>query len=119
MPSYTIKVHNNDECEDLGEYDADYLPRVGEPIVLWHPRVSRDDDHPFLGVVSEVTHEAFLNVGVVDGKVLNESYAETTVWLTEDHGTPTLYCVCSPKKSSAECEENDGICWDCGGTTKS
>ena len=59
MPSFAIKVPNDDEGENLGEYVSDYLPRVGDPFVLWHPRVCRKKDEPFCGVVSGVTHEAF------------------------------------------------------------
>ena len=39
--------------------ESDYLPRVGEDFALWHPRVCKDPDIPFLGVVESVTHEAY------------------------------------------------------------
>jgi len=56
MPKFTVMVNDDDEGEDLGEYEADYLPRVGDGFALWHPRVCKDKDAPFLGVVEAVRH---------------------------------------------------------------
>jgi len=50
MSSFTIKVPNNYEGEDLGVYEADYLPRLGDPFTLWHPRVCPKKGEPFCGV---------------------------------------------------------------------
>lgn len=97
MPSFTIKVPNDDEGEDLGEYEADYLPRVGDPFVLWHPRVCREKDKPFCGVVSGVTHEALHKSHPYAGSG-NHGVVQTVVWLAEEHAPPTLYCVCSEEE---------------------
>jgi hypothetical protein len=120
MPSYTIKVPNDDEGEDLGEYEADYLPRVGDPFVLWHPRVCAERDKPFCGVVSAVTHEVIHS---------SHPYAlehprgrrsvVTTVWLAEEHAPPTLYCVCTEEERSKWKVEADGRCENCGHMRKS
>ena len=119
MPSYTIKVPNDDEGEDLGEYEADYLPRVGDPFVLWHPRINPKEDEPFCGVVSMVTHEAtFLSVAAEDGKSTSESYVETTVWLAEEHAPPELFCDCSEKEREGS-EVVDGACDNCGHVRRS
>jgi hypothetical protein len=50
MPRFIIKVPNDDEGEELGVYESDYLPRVGDPFALWHPRVCAKKDEPFLGI---------------------------------------------------------------------
>lgn len=110
MPSFTIKVPNDDEGENLGEYQSDYLPRVGDPFVLWHPRVCRKDE-PFCGVVSMVTHEA--SRLEVDEKKITESHVQTTVWLVEEHAAPTLYCDCSNRERETH-GVTDGQCDNCG-----
>lgn len=115
MPSFTIKVPNDDEDEDLGEYVADYLPRVGDPFVLWHPRVCRKGE-PFSGIVSGVTHEAFdvshpySNAVGKGGQDPNVVW--TTVWLAEEHAAPTLYCVCS-EEERADCGDDGDRCGNC------
>ncbi|SRR5579871_1124727 len=109
MPSYTIKVPNNDEGEDLGEYEANFLPRVGDRFTLWHPRVNGGKDgrySPFCGVVSAVDHEA--NFDPEKGDV------ETTVWLVEEHAAPKLYCNCSEEERSRFGVDEDGDCGSCG-----
>jgi hypothetical protein len=112
MPSYTIKVHNNDEGEDLGTYEANYLPRVGDPLVLWHPRVCPKKDEPFCGIVSGVTHEAFNNSHpYFDGR---DNVVDTVVWVIEEQAAPTLYCVCSEEQRARWNREADGRCEGCG-----
>ena len=96
MPSFLIKVPNDDEGEDLDEYESDYLPRVGDPLVLWHPRVCREKGKPFCGVVSAVTHEGFHESHPYAKDLLNAVF--TVVWLVEEHAPPTLYCVCSEEE---------------------
>lgn len=112
MPSYTIKVPNNDEGEDLGEYESNYLPRVGDPFVLWHPRVCRGKHEPFCGVVSAVTHEA------VHHNLDNPTAVDTTVWLVEEHSAPTLYCECTEVERVKHGMDADGSCANCGSTRR-
>lgn len=109
MPSYTIKVHNNDEGEDLGEYEADYLPRVGDRVALMHPRVCPDRGHPFLGVVTAVDHDAYAG----DARSEKGSVS-TTVWLVEEYAAPTLYCDCSEEERKTWSVGEDGRCESCG-----
>jgi len=116
MPSFTIKVPNNDEGEDLGTYDSDYLPRVGDSFVLWHPRVCRDEHHPFCGVVEAVTHEAH-HSGHTDSGAVNGD-VEVTVWLAEEHAAPTLYCDCFKEMQAVFGVDEDGDCENCGHTRK-
>jgi len=111
MPSFTIKVPNDDEGEDLGEYESDCLPRVGDPFVLWHPRVCPDRHRPFCGVVSGVTHEATNPILRPDGSLLG--VVETVVWLTEEHAAPSLYCDCS-EEDRVRHVVVDGACDNCG-----
>jgi hypothetical protein len=113
MPRYTIKVPNNDEGEDLGQYEADYLPRVGDPFVLMHPRVSPKKDYPFCGVVSMVTHEA--NAVAPSGRVAEVGTVDTVVWLAEEHASPQLYCDCSEDEQVKHAVV-DGACDNCGHT---
>jgi hypothetical protein len=115
MPSFTIKVPNNDEGEDLGTYESDYLPRVGESFVLWHPRVCPNKDHPFCGVVSGVTHEVF-DTDHVYAKGNSANVVTTVVWLAEEHGAPTLYCDCTEEERVKWKEEADGRCENCSHT---
>ena len=101
MASFRIKVPNDDEGEDLGEYQSDYLPRVGEPFFLWHPRLGfdgSDGDHPFCGIVSEVVHEAQYAANGVERSGHPVSVVTTTVWLTEEHGAPN-YSATAPRMS--------------------
>ena len=100
MPSYTIKVPNDDEGEDLGEYEADYLPRVGDQLVLWHQRVTA------------VTHEAWSDPPGI--KFPGRRRVDTTVWLGEEHAAPTLYCDCSEEQRLKYGVESDGRCANCG-----
>jgi hypothetical protein len=121
MPSFTIKVPNDDEGECLGEYAADYLPRVGDPFTLWHPRVCSKKDQPFCGVVSGVTHEAFNKDHpyaplVESGERENE--VTTVVWLAEEHAPPTLYCVCSEEERVMSSRSQGGECANCGHTRR-
>jgi len=116
MPSFTIKVPNDDEGEHLGTYESDYLPRVGDPFVLWHPRVCAERDKPFCGVVSGVTHEVvhashpYATGNYPKGE---QRSVETTVWLTEEHAPPTLYCDCT-EEERARWGAVEGQCENCG-----
>ena len=108
MPSYTIKVPNNDEGEDLGEYESDYLPRVGDPFTLWHPRLdSAGGRVPFCGIVSAVQHEAHYDP-------TSASTVKTTVWLVEEHAPPKLYCDCFKEVRAQFGVDEDGDCENCG-----
>ena len=116
MASFRIKVPNDDEGEDLGEYQSDYLPRVGEPFFLWHPRLGfdgSDGDHPFCGIVSEVVHEAQYAANGVERSGHPVSVVTTTVWLTEEHGAPKLFCDCSEDERK-KYDAVDGECQNCG-----
>jgi len=115
MPSFTIKVPNNDEGEDLGEYESDYLPRVGDPFVLWHPRVCPDKHQPFCGVVSAVTHEA--NAVAPSGRVAAVGTVDNIIWIVEEQAAPTLYCDCT-EEQRAKHAVVDGKCENCGHTRK-
>lgn len=111
-PTYAIKVPNGDEGKDLGEYEADYLPRVGDSFTLWHPRVCAEKDRPFCGVVDAVTHEAF-HISHPYSSADCESAATTTVWLVEEQAAPTLYCECSEAERAPH-GTKDGKCENCG-----
>ena len=113
MPSFTVKVPNGDEGEDLGAYEADYLPRVGDSFALFHPRLTGDGEHPFVGVVTAVWWEAFSK----DHKYAsneNKNVADATVWLAEESGAVTLYCDCTPEGREKWKVEADGRCENCG-----
>jgi hypothetical protein len=113
MPRFMIKVPNDDDGEDLGEYEAYYLPRVGDPFTLWHPRVCLKKDAPFCGVVSGVTHEACYKGLPYAPDERAPNVVTTTVWLAEEHAPPTLYCDCSEKERAKFGTEN-GDCENCG-----
>lgn len=114
MPSYTIKVHDDDaDGEDLGEYAADYLPRVGDPFVLWHPRVCADKKSPFCGVVTLVTHEAMHEAHPFARGAVR--VVSTVVWLGEEYAAPTLYCDCTEEERQKwSVSVEDGKCESCG-----
>lgn len=112
MPSFTIKVPNDDEGEDLGSYESDYLPRVGDPFVLWHPRVCTKRE-PFCGVVSGVTHLTIDKDHPYGHQHAKANVVETTVWLVEEHASPTLYCDCT-EEDRARHGAPDGECANCG-----
>jgi hypothetical protein len=114
MPSFTIKVPNFDDGEDLGEYEADYLPRVGDPFVLWHPRVCPKKDQAFCGVVSGVTHEAVAKGHPYYNAGIGAAFVETVVWLTEELAAPTLYCDCTEEERARWSVGLDGKCESCG-----
>jgi hypothetical protein len=113
MPSFLLKVPNNDEGEDLGEYQSDYLPRVGDSFAVWHRRLSPKKDEPFLGVVESVHHEVFDkdHPYARGGNMVNE--VVTTVWLTEEAAAPLFYCDCSPQERELH-GVKDGDCENCG-----
>jgi len=50
-------VPNHDDGEDLGVFQADCLPRVGEQFAVYHPRIC-DGSDPFVGTVGEVCWQA-------------------------------------------------------------
>lgn len=109
---FTIKVPNGDEGEDLGTYEAEALPRVGETFVLYHPRVCKDD-HPFVGKVDDVSWEAMHG----SHKFANNpehNYVDVTVWLVEDAPAPALYCDCSSNERELHGIDADGDCENCG-----
>jgi len=124
MPKFTVKVNNDDEGEDLGEYEADYLPRVGDDFALWHPRVCEDEDATFLGVVDQVRHEATAGDKQPNG-TYDVGVVHTTVWLVEEHAPPVLYCDCTPEErerlakraelGDGQDVDEDGVCGDCRG----
>lgn len=121
MPRFFLKVPDNDEGEYLGEYESDYLPRVGEDFAVWHPRLCADPHQPFLGIVREVTHEARYSEGA-------DNFAVTTVWLDECFQAPTLYCACAPEElrkfasragqTGEFAVDEDGTCKNCGGKAR-
>lgn len=116
MPSFIIKVPNNDEGEDLGEYESEYLPRIGDPFVLWHPRVCGKKDQPFCAVVSGVTHEAF-DKDHPYSRGVRVNVVSTVVWLAEEHAAPQLFCDCT-EEQRAKHGVVDGACDNCGHTRK-
>jgi hypothetical protein len=112
MSSFLIKVPNNDEGEDLGEYQSDYLPRVGDSFAVWHRRLSPKKDTPFLGVVSAVAHEVF-DKDHPYGDLASKNRVVTTVWLIEEAAAPTIYCDCTEQERTLH-GATDGECENCG-----
>jgi hypothetical protein len=49
------EVPNGDDGEDLGLYEADYLPRVGDKFFLFDPRLTGGGDQPFEAVSMDWT----------------------------------------------------------------
>jgi hypothetical protein len=113
MPSFTVKVPNGDEGEDLGAFESDYLPRVGDSFALFHPRLTGNGNDPFIGVVTAVWWEAFAK-GHKYASDDSKSVAEATVWLAEEAGAVTLYCDCSPKEREIFAVDASGQCDNCG-----
>jgi len=111
MHTFTVKVPNDDEGEDLGEYESDFLPRVGDAFALWHPRVCKDEYTPFLGIVQSVSFDAYCGErgAAGDRKVGSVS---VTVWLVEDGAPPQRYCDCRPEEQRPL---EGGTCDDCRG----
>lgn len=107
MARYTIKVPNDDEGEDLGTFEADFLPRVGDQFVLLHPRVNPRKDEPFVGKVDAVTHEAYATRG-------GDRHVTTTVWVVDEAAAPQLYCDCSEEERSRHGVDEDSNCESCG-----
>lgn len=123
MPSFRIKVPNNDEGEDLGEYVADYLPRVGDRFALHHPLVCAENNVPFIGVVESVEHEAYayhrgVKPSPEESEDLKDGFVNATVWLVEELTAPTLYCDCS-EEERAKHPVVDGACDNCGHARRS
>jgi len=113
MPRFNIKVSNHDEGENLGVYESDYLPRVGDPFALWHPRVCPRKDEPFCAIVSGVTHETVSKEHPY-GKTnpVNANVVETVVWLMEEYAAPVLFCDCT-EEERVKYEVIDGTCENC------
>jgi|APFre7841882654_1041346.scaffolds.fasta_scaffold240179_1 hypothetical protein len=120
MPSFTIKVPNDDEGEDLGEYESDYLPRVGDPFTLWHPRVSGKPFELFCGIVQQVVHEAYCGERKTpDGRddpngPRGVGRVVTIVWLVEEYASPQRFCDCTPREREMH-DVVEGVCENCGG----
>jgi hypothetical protein len=112
MPSFRIMVPNGDEGEDLGEYESDYLPRVGDWLTLSHPRVSGRRGDPFCAVVESVRHEARCGEPGEHG-LRKVGTVTTTVWLVEEQAAPTLYCDCAPEVRERH-GATGGVCNSCG-----
>jgi hypothetical protein len=106
MGTFTVKVPNNNEGENLGEYRADFLPRVGDRFTLWHPRVNPGKHHPFCGVVSAVDHEVQFDA---DG-----GSVETVVWLVDEAPAPALFCDCTEEERAKWGVGEDRRCESCG-----
>jgi hypothetical protein len=114
MPSFTIKVPNNDDCFDLGLFEADYLPRVGDPFVVWSKALCPDKDSPFVGVVERVDHEVFVDDGHPYAKANGPNTVVTTVWLIEEQAPPTRYCCCTEEEKKEHGTNSQGECVNCG-----
>lgn len=113
---FTIKVPNHDDGEDLGTFEAECLPRVGETFVLFHPRVCRGDD-PFVGKIDFVCWEAMHG----SHKLANnrgENLAAATVWLVEDSAAPAFYCTCTSEERERHGVDKDSDCVNCGCTRR-
>ena len=110
MPRYTIKVPDDDEGHYLGDYDADYLPRVGDPIAIDHPQLNPRPHHPCLGVVSAITHEARSPAPDNEDR---RGTVGTTVWVVEDSPAPQLFCDCTDAERAKYGADRDGDCMNC------
>lgn len=115
--TFTIKVPNGDEGIELGEYEAAHLPRVGDPLHLWHPMLCPNEGAPFEGVVSEVRWEAFHKSHPFAPHERNS--IACVVWLAEYAGAPTLYCTCTTEElarldADAADIDKEGACRNCG-----
>jgi hypothetical protein len=113
MPLFLVKVPNGDDGEDLGEFESDCVPRVGDDFVLFHPRLCGSSDHPFVGKVGAVVHEASSK----DHKYATNTEKNTvitTVWLVEEAPAPMLYCDCTSEERKQHGENGQGRCENCG-----
>jgi hypothetical protein len=113
MPSFVVMVPNGGDGEHLGEYEADYLPRVGDKFLLFHPMLTGSSDEPFEGEVAAVYWQAFFK----DHKYATDTaknVAEATVWLAEYGGAPKLWCDCTPEERQRWKLDERGLCENCG-----
>lgn len=127
MPTFTVKVPDDDEGEDLGEYESDYLPRKGDSFALWHPRLTGNRRIPFVGVVRQVEFEAHCGEYEEGAYDREAGTAHAVVWVDEAYAAPKRYCDCSPadravmaaKRAADPPGEGDGEdddeCEHCGG----
>ena len=124
MTTFTIKVPNDDEGEDLGYYDAPAVPRVGETFLLFHPKLTGSSDHPFVGTVVDVVYEAMhpehkfakkRGVHPVDSVMQSRPIdAYVVVWLQEEAGATKIWCDCTPNERELHGIGEDGDCANCG-----
>jgi hypothetical protein len=121
MPSFVVKVPNGDDGEDLGVFEADYLPRVGDKFLLFHPKLTGSSSHPFEGEVSAICWEAFSKdhkygaaLAALHDANADRSVAQATVWLAEYCGVPTIYCDCKPTAREHFGIDSSGDCVNCG-----
>lgn len=114
MPSFLIKVPNDDDGESLGEYEADYLPRAGDEFTIYHPALTGDASTPFYGMVRKVAHEARCGARVKGEHDREMGAVDTTVWLVERSVERRLFCDCSPEEQLEHGEDDDGCCNFCG-----
>jgi hypothetical protein len=89
MPSYQLNVVVPDggAAHSLGSYEADYLPRVGDRVVLWHPRVMPRPGVPVMSTVERVMHE-MVRTGTAHVIL-------THVYVTNEERGITVYCTCT------------------------
>lgn len=112
MPSFTVKVPNGDEGEDLGTFESDYLPRVGDDFLLYHPRVTGGSQYPLEAQVSSVVFEAYSKDHPFAPE--KKDTVDATVWLSEVGGAVKLYCDCTPEQREKWIVDAQGVCESCG-----
>lgn len=116
MPTFEIKVPNDDEGESLGDFCAEAVPRKGERFTIYaHPLVCKDGDH-FIGIVDDVQYDADCHAWTPNGAGVWS--VEITVWLHEENQAPVIYCTCSAERiAKMEAREagslDEGACSDC------
>jgi hypothetical protein len=93
----------SDEPVGLGQIEADYLPRVGDRMVVCGRRVAGKKWHPVEFKVDQVYWELDLDA--------DKQEATVTVLVVPDSAVmPALYCDCGPGEWLVE----DGRCSSCG-----
>lgn len=118
MGRFVIMVPDEQGGCPLGEYEADFLPRVGDGIQLWHPEVMEHEDTPFDGIVTSVEwqamHPTSMSECVPRPKVAG---ASATVWLAQRAGPVCLFCTCTAEERG-EHGAHYGQCDNCGHKTR-